>query len=65
VFRFTMVDAENAESLGVVAFARSSWRAGDTIPQGPGRTLRVVNVIEPDPGMEDKQLPVLVVELTK
>jgi len=58
VFRFALVDAENAESLGVVAFARRDFKPGDTIPQGPGRTLRVVNVIDPE---DDDQLPVLVV----
>jgi hypothetical protein len=60
LFRFALVDAENAESLGVVAFARPDFKPGDTIPQGPGRTLRVVNVVEPD---ADDQLPLLVVEL--
>ena len=65
MFRFALVDAKNAESLGVVAFARPDFKAGDTISQAPGRMLRVVNVIEPDPGMEDKQLPVLVVELAE
>ena len=59
MFRFTLVDAENAESLGTVAFARRDFNSGDVIPQGPGRSLRVVNVIDPE---RDDQLPVLVVE---
>ena len=48
VFRFTLVDAENAESLGFVAFARRDFTEGDVIPQGAGRSLRVVNVLEPE-----------------
>jgi hypothetical protein len=60
VFRFALVDADNAESLGVVAFARSDFKAGDVIPQGAGRSLRVVNVLEAE---REGQLPVLVVEL--
>jgi hypothetical protein len=35
------------------------WRSGDTIPLGPGRTLRV---IEARPGTEPDEDPVLVVE---
>jgi hypothetical protein len=46
LFRFALVDAENVESLGVVAFARSDFKPGDTIPQGADRSLRVVQVIE-------------------
>jgi hypothetical protein len=34
VFRFAMIDAENAECFGVVAFARSDFEPGDVIPQG-------------------------------
>lgn len=60
MFRFALVDADNAESLGVVAFARPDWKTGDVIPQGEGRNLRVVNVLEPE---RDDQLPVLVVEV--
>jgi hypothetical protein len=60
MFRFALVDAENAESLGTVAFARPDFKPGDVIPQGKGRSLRVVNVIEPE---ADDQLPVPVVEL--
>ena len=59
LFRFALVDAENAESLGVVAFMRPDFKPGDTIRQGPRRTLRVVNVVEPE---TDDQLPLLVVE---
>ena len=62
MFRFALIDAENAESLGVIAFARSDFSKGDTIPQGAGRSLRVVNVIEPE---RDEDLPVLVVELAR
>jgi hypothetical protein len=59
LFRFALVDFENAESLGTVAFVRRDFNPGDVIPQGKGRSLRVVNVIEPE---ADDQLPVLVVE---
>ena len=59
MFRFALVDAENAESLGIVAFARSDFNVGDVIPQGPGRSLRVTAVVEPE--WED-DLPLLVVE---
>ena len=62
MFRFALVDKENAESLGIVAFARGDFNPGDVIPQGAGRSLRVVNVIAPETG---DQLPVLVVELVK
>ena len=58
--RFALVDFENAESLGTVAFAGRDFNPGDVIPQGKGRSLRVVNVIEPE---TDDQLPVLVVEV--
>ena len=60
MFRFTLVDAENAESLGVVPlFARPDFEPGDLIPQGAAGNLRVVNVLEPE---REDQLPVLVVE---
>jgi hypothetical protein len=36
-----------------------NWSAGDTIPLGPGRTLRVVEI---RPGEDDGEAPVLVVE---
>jgi hypothetical protein len=58
--RFAPLDFENAESLGTVAFARRDFNPGDVIPQGKGRSLRIVNVIEPE---RDDQLPVLVVEV--
>jgi hypothetical protein len=60
VFRFALVDADNAESLGVVAFARSDWKPGGVIPQGAGRNLRIVQVLEEE---REDRLPVLVVEL--
>lgn len=59
VFRFALVDVDSAESLGVVAFAVPRFDPGDVIPQGPGRSLRVVQVLEPE---REDQLPVLVVE---
>lgn len=62
MFRFGLVDAANAESLGVVVFARPDFKPGDVIPQGPGRSLRVMQVLEPD---RDDQLRVLVVELVE
>ena len=45
---------------GQCVIMRPDFKPGDTIPQGPGRTLRVVNVIDPD---DEGQLPLLVVEL--
>jgi hypothetical protein len=62
MFRYTVVDAENAESLGVVAFAKPDRKRGDAIPQAPGRNLRVVQVW---PAERGDQLPVLVVEVAK
>jgi len=62
MFRFTLVDADKAESLGIVAFARPDFNVGDVIPQGAGRSLRVVNVIEAE---KEDELPVLVVERTR
>jgi hypothetical protein len=59
VFRFALVTTDG-DSLGPVAFARSDFNEGDVIPQGPGRSLRVTAVVEPDRAGE---LPVLVVEL--
>jgi hypothetical protein len=43
-----------------VAFARPDFKPADTIPQGAGRSLRVVNVLEPE---GEDRLPVLMVEL--
>jgi hypothetical protein len=60
VFRFALVSVDGEEALGPVAFARSDFNPGDTIPQGPGRSLHVVQVIEPE---RDDQLRVLIVEL--
>jgi hypothetical protein len=34
MFRFALVDIENAESLGTVAFARRDFNPGDVIAQG-------------------------------
>jgi hypothetical protein len=60
VFRFEIVDSER--SLGVYALAREDWKSGDSLLDDAGRTLRVVSVISPEPGQEDSQLPLLVVE---
>jgi hypothetical protein len=46
VFSFAMIVADNAECVGVVAFARSDFEPGDVLPQGPAGNLRVVNVLE-------------------
>jgi len=62
VFRFAFVDHTNAESVGVVAFARSDFKIGEVIPQGRGRSLRVVQVLDPE---TEKHLPILVVELVR
>ena len=37
MFRFVLVDAENAESLGTVAFMRPDFMPDDVIPQGAGQ----------------------------
>jgi hypothetical protein len=42
MFRFALVDADNAESLVVAAFARPDFKHADVSPQGEGRSLRVV-----------------------
>jgi hypothetical protein len=60
LFRFTLIDAENGGSLGVVAFARTE--GGDVIPQAPGQKLRVVQVW---PAERDDQLLVLVVRVAE
>ena len=56
--RFTLVTTDG-ESLGVVSFARPDFNPGDVIPQGPGRSLRVTAVVEPE---VDGELPLLVVD---
>jgi hypothetical protein len=61
VFHFALVTTDG-DALGPVAFARPDFNVGDTIPQGAGRTLRVVNVVQPD---AEDQLPLLVVELAR
>jgi hypothetical protein len=58
VFRFALITTDG-DALGPVAFARPDFQPGDVIPQGPGRSLRVVNVVFPD---RDDELPLLVVE---
>jgi hypothetical protein len=62
VFRYSLIDVENGEALGVVAFAVPGFRPGDLIPQGTGRTLRVVKVLEPHEEGPDR-IPLLAVEL--
>lgn len=56
--RFTLVTSDG-ESLGVVSFARPDFKPGDVIPQGPGRSLSVVTVVQPD---HRDELPILVVK---
>lgn len=56
--RFALITSDG-EALGPVAFARGDWQAGDTIPQGKGRILRVTAVVAPE---RDGDLPLLVVE---
>jgi hypothetical protein len=60
VFSFAMIVADNAECVGVVAFARSDFEPGDVLPQGPAGNLRVVNVLE---SAREDRLPVFFVEL--
>lgn len=43
-------------------FSAPDWTPDDVIPQGEGRCLRVVNVLESD---REDRLPVLVVELAE
>jgi hypothetical protein len=57
-FRFRVVTAD-LEPLGEMAFSVPNWRAGDTIPRGPGETWHVVGVYEPE---IEGELPTLVVE---
>jgi len=59
LFRFTLISAETAEPLGVVGSSRPDFKEGDTIPDGLGRSLRVVKVLEPN---GEERLPALVVE---
>jgi hypothetical protein len=47
---FALVDADNDESLGIVAFATPTFKPGDVVPHGPSRSLRVVDVLEPERG---------------
>jgi len=61
MFRFALVSSDG-ESLGPVAFARGDWKPGDVIPQGPGRSLRVTAVIDPEPDDPPDRMPLLVVE---
>lgn len=49
----------DGESLGIVAFAVPDMKPGHVIPQGPGRSLRVITVIDPE---IENDLPILVVE---
>jgi hypothetical protein len=58
VFRFALISTDG-DALGAVAFARGDFEPGDVIPQGPGRSLRVTAVVEPE---QDGELPLLVVE---
>jgi hypothetical protein len=58
MFRFAIIDADESECLGVVAYARDS-EPGDVIPQGAAGDLRVVKVLEAE---REDRLPVLVVE---
>jgi hypothetical protein len=60
VFRFAMIDADNAESVGVShSRARTSSRA-TLIQQRPAGDVRVVNVLEAE---REDRLPVLILEL--
>jgi hypothetical protein len=58
VFRLVWADGSPAEPP-TLETAVPNWRAGDTIPLGRGRMLRVV---ETRPGTELDDAPVLVVE---
>ena len=58
MFRYALVTTDG-DALGEVAFAVSSWNAGDLIPQGSAGNLRVVQVLAPE---REDQLPVLVVK---
>jgi hypothetical protein len=57
VFRLETADGEHADPPKLES-AVPNWRAGDTIPLGAGKMLRVVDVRDNDAD----QPPVLVVE---
>jgi len=57
LFRLETTDGEPAEPATLTS-AVPNWSSGDTIPLGPGRTLRVVDVRDD----EADQPPVLIVE---
>jgi hypothetical protein len=61
VFRYSLVDFESGEALGVVAFATSSFKRGELILHASGRTLRVLSVLESREEAPDR-FPVLVAE---
>jgi hypothetical protein len=56
-FRFRVVTAD-LEPLGEMEFSVPNWHVGDTIPRGPGETLRVVGVYSAE---LEGELPTLVV----
>jgi hypothetical protein len=58
IFRLEWADGSPADPPTLAA-AVPNWKAGDTIPLGGGRTLRVV---ETRPPAEPEGAPVLVVE---
>ena len=62
VFRFALINAADGDALGQVAFAQPDVKPGEVIPQGGGRSLRVVNVVAPE---RDGELPLLIVEATE
>jgi hypothetical protein len=58
IFKLELEDGTPADPP-TLDFAVSNWRAGDTIPLGRDRILRVIDV---RPGREPDDDPVLVVE---
>jgi hypothetical protein len=59
VYRLELEDGASADPP-VLRTAVPTWRPGDTIPLGGGRTLRVIGIRDDDAD----QAPVLVVEDT-
>jgi hypothetical protein len=62
VFKLELADGSPADPP-TFKTAAPNWRAGDTIPLSPGRTLRVIET-RLDEGTDGDPLPTLVVEET-
>ena len=45
MFRYELIDAENAETNGTVAFIRNDFKPGDTVEVEIGSVGRLVNPV--------------------